>query len=525
MDWKERLPFLVWTVGGLLLAAGLIGGGITGRLSTPYLAGVLAGAALIALGLHLSSDLIRTWMVRRSTRYGVNVAIMIAIVLAIAVLIEGLSFNYYRQVDLTEDKLNSLSDQTVQILKGLETRDQRVQVTAFLDETQRGRARSFLDRYAYQTGRFRYELIDLDRNPLLARQFDVTAYGTLVVESGGNQQRVQEASEQAIANAILRVTRSGKKVVYFLKGHGENDPENTESEGYSQVKRAIELENMEVKDLLLLRAEKVPDDAAVVIVSGPQKPLHEEELKRLSTYVKRGGKVLFMVDPQTEANLNPFLADYGLLLQEDVIVDRLSGLLGEGPLTPVITQYEPHQITEDFRTASFFPLARSIRVMEGNGQPEGVSAGVLALTSPESWAETDLETLAEGEAELDEEKDLLGPVPVAAHVDVEAEPSDEVVDPDAKSKRARLVVFGNSRFARNDFLEVSGNRDLFMNSLSWLAEEEDLISIRPRERQGGGPIFLTAAQSRLVFFLPVVGLPGAVLLVGLIVYRRRRRAR
>ncbi|MFQ5693796.1 MAG: GldG family protein, partial [Nitrospinota bacterium] len=451
---------------------------------------------------------------------GANLAVMIVVAFGIALLIETLSYNNYKQWDTTGDRLNSLSAQSLQILKGLEKADKKVRAIAFVRDSDR---KAYRDLYAYETDRFRYDLVDLDKNPLLAKKFDVRTYGTLVIESGENRQKVEIPSEQQIANALLKVTQASKKTVYFLKGHGERDPGVTGKEGYSQAKTAIELENLRVKDLVLLRAKAVPEDASVVVIAGPRKPLLETERKMLAEYVKRrAGKLFFLIDPQTDSGLEDFLRQYGVALSKDMVVDRMSRLFGADYLTPVVTQYARHKITENFSTASFFPLARSVQVLDSDKLPKSVKAQVLAQTGPGSWAETNLEKLARGEAEFDEDQDLKGPVPVGAVVTVsvqEANPSEGEL-----GKRARIVVFGNSRFASNEALGASGNRDLFMNSLSWLAEQEDLISILvPRERQGSGPVFLTAAQSRAVFFLPVVVLPGLVLLSGAAVYLRRRK--
>lgn len=519
---KERIPVVVGAAGLLLLLAGGIGSGIEGRLSLLFLVLLLAGAVALLGSLYLSGALVRVWLSRRSTRYGTNLAVMVLVAFAVAVLIETLSYSHYQLVDVTGDRLNSLSAQSVQILKGLKKGDKRVHVIAFARDADRKGYQDLLDLYAYETDRFKYDLVDLDKSPLLAKKFDVRAYGTLVVESGENRQKVEIPSEQQIANALLKVTRTSKKTVYFLKGHGERDVNDEGKEGYSQAKRAIELENLLVKDLVLLRAQEVPKDAAVIVVAGPRKPILEAERKMLEEYVgKRAGAVYFLLDPQTDARLEDFLKGYGLVLSKDMVVDRLSRLFGMGDLTPVITQYAEHKITQNFNAASFFPLARSVQVLKGDKLPKKVKAEVLAQTGPGSWAETDLERLGKGEAELDEKKDLKGPVPVGAVVTYEAKeanPSEGEL-----AKEARMVVFGNSRFASNEALNASGNRDLFLNSLSWLAEQEDLISIRPKERQGGGPVFLTAAQSRAIFFLPVVVLPGLVLLSAAAVYIRRRK--
>jgi ABC-type uncharacterized transport system involved in gliding motility auxiliary subunit len=157
--------------------------------------------------------------------------------------------------------------------------------------------------------------------------------------------------------------------------------------------------------------------------------------------------------------------------------------------------------------------------------PEGVSAQVLAKTSPNSWLKRDMEELktelrSEGRPLLNERLDEKGPVPVAvvATVTLRRDGSS-----DKEPKKARIVVIGDSDFASNNYLNLSGNRDLFLNTVSWLAEEENLIAIRPKE---SGSFFtpVTANQERLVFWLSMIVLPAVVVGSGVATYIWRRQS-
>jgi gliding motility-associatede transport system auxiliary component len=208
---------------------------------------------------------------------------------------------------------------------------------------------------------------------------------------------------------------------------------------------------------------------------------------------------------------------------EGVVVDLVSRIFGADYLMPVITSYEEHPITKNFEVASFFPLALEVKTTDK--MPERVSAQVLAKTSPNSWLKRDMEELkaelrAEGRPLLNEGRDEKGPLPVAAVATVTARPEGASnKDP----KRARIVVFGDSDFASNNYLNLSGNRDLFLNTVSWLAEEENLIAIRPKE---GGQFFtpVTADQERLIFWLSMIVLPAVVIGAGVATYMWRRQS-
>jgi len=241
--------------------------------------------------------------------------------------------------------------------------------------------------------------------------------------------------------------------------------------------------------------------------------------------------LLVLLDPEQAPALARFLEKHGIRPGQDVIVDRLSRVLGGDYLIPVVSQYESHPITKDFTLASFFPFARTMDA--ASSPPPGVTAQVLARTGQGSWAETDRETLKQGQARFDPGKDRQGPVPVGAVATVEVKPPAKKAETTpvegagpgaAASRKARIVAYGTAAFASNNYLNLSGNKDLFLNSISWLAEEEDLISIRPREAKFT-PLILTARQGQAAFWVGVVVPPAVALAAGVTVGIRRRRAR
>src|SRR5882724_4202767 len=467
----------------------------------------------------------RSWVQRlfgRNLRFGTNLLIAAIAVLGIIALVEAISLRHSHRFDLTANKRYSLSPQSQQLLGQL---PQSVKVTAFYQDTQTGReaAKDLLDQYAYYGKQFTYEFIDPDRNPGVAKRYGITSYGTIVLESGEKEEKVLVADEENLTNALLKVIREGKKVVYFLEGHGEHSINNAEREGYSEAKRAIESQNYVVKSLSLLTEGKLPDDASILIIAGPRKDLLEPELAEITRFIERGGKVMFLVDPEGPTGLPPYLADYGIQVVEGVVVDLVSRLFGADYLMPVITTFEQHPITKNFEVACFFPVALEVKITDK--MPERVSAQVLAKTSPNSWLKRDMQELkaelrAEGRPLLNERIDEKGPVPVIA-VSTVTPRRDGSTDKDPK--KARIVVFGDSDFASNNYLNLSGNRDLFLNTVSWLAEEENLIAIRPKE---GGSFFtpVTATQERLIFWLSMIVLPAVVVGSGVATYMWRRQS-
>jgi len=451
---------------------------------------------------------------RRTTRYGLNSAVMVLLLVGIIGFVEAVSYRHNARLDLTTNKRHSLSPQTIQLLRGLKT---DVNVVAFFRSDQPGKrvAEDLFKQYArYAGGKLTWRAVDPDREPGLARRYGVESYGTVVLETKERSEKVTDAEEEKLTNGLVKLTRQGKRVVYVIQGHGEHELTNTDRPGLSEAKTALERANYEVKPLVTARAAQIPDDAAVVILAGPRTELLAPELAALDSYLKRGGKLFAMADPVILSGspvdpLKAYLQQYGFEMGNDLIIELnpIGRLFGIGPEVPIIQQYESHPITRDMSgITTLFPLTRSVQAAKT--PPQGTNVQPLARTSAESWAETNRAELQQGQVKPDP-GEARGPLPVA------------VV---ATKDKARIVVYGTSSFAANQFINLQGNRDFFLNTVSWLAEEEDQIAIRPKESRSA-PVFLTSQQAQAVFLLPVVILPGIVLVGGIVALVRRRAAK
>jgi ABC-type uncharacterized transport system involved in gliding motility auxiliary subunit len=512
---------------------------------------VIAGGLLLLVSLALNAGSLRAASGRRTARYGAGAAVLIVLALGVAVLANALSVRHNARWDLTENRRQSLSPQSIKVLGALA---EPVEAIAFFrgDTPGRRTAEDLLKLYAsFSSGKFTWRMEDPDRSPGLAQRYGVDTYGTVILERGSKtgdkvaakSEKVLDADEERITNGLLKLTREAKRVIYLLKGHGESDPANTERPGFSQAKDQMEKANYEVKDITLARDPTVPADAAMVIVAGPKTDLLPPELAALDSFIGRGGKAFFMLAPFQADGLRKYLARYGFEVGDDLVVELnpIGRAFGLGPEVPVVTQYEAHPITRDLSgLMTLFPLSRSIDVTKT--PPKGTTVQALARTSAQSWGETDKNALQRGEAKPDPQ-DKPGPLSVAAVATVDAAtpapaaatpgspappaaPKDgEAADAAKKPAKARLVVIGTANLASNQFLGAQGNRDFFLNVVSWLAEDESQISVRARDTKSN-PIVLSPPQAELVLWLPVAILPGAVVLAGIVaVVSRRRRSR
>lgn len=473
---------------------------------------------------------------RRVWTYGSSTLLSSLFFLGILAFIALIAERHPWRVDMTESGTFTLSEQTQNILNTL---NQPIDIKAFFATAspEQVKAKDLLETFRYASPKVTYEFIDPDRQPEIAKRYEVRTYGTVILEGYGKRQSVQNADEENITNALLKLIRNEQKVIYFLVGHGEHSLENDQKDGYSVLRDALEKENYHTSDLNLLQKAEVPEDSAVLIIAGPRKSLFPQEIATLENYLKRGGKLMILLDPNYDGGLGDVLKKYGLKLDSDMVIDKLSRVFGGSYLMPVVMEYGEHKVTANFDLATFYPEARSVEAVEE--PPTGVELEVLASTSENAWAEHNIDMLNRGEASFDEKEDKAGPVSLAvlAEIDLKAfnqgadnnskeEPNQKAGETkaDPANKKAFLLVVGDSDFASNSYFGLSGNGDLFLNMVNFLAEEEHLITIKPREHSNQ-PVLMTQTQAWIVFWVVLVIVPVVVLLAGLSVYRVRRAQR
>lgn len=450
----------------------------------------------------------------RSSRYWINLLITILIVLGIAISIEILGSIYNKRLDLTSEKRYQISDQFRKILNSLE---ERIEVIVFCQSGERLELMDLLNQYAMQSPKFHYELYDLDRNPGMANRYGIRNYGETIIAYRGKRTKVSYPVEDKIINSILKLTRKEKKAIYFLKGHGENDISNNDpKKGFSKVKEALESEDYDVKELSLNMEGRIPARSSVLIISGPKKDLLKEELEPLRRFIQEGGKVLFMIDPfHSFPNLSAFLSIYDVVLGNDVVMDPYNRTLGGDEYTIMIPLFLKHPIIQDFRTPVLFPLTRSVEVKEDS--KTGVFAQTFAQSDPKSFALPDKKGLPKGKVLREEGR--KGPISVAAIVAVESKKTEG--EKQEEGIQEQMVVFGDSDFINNFYINHLGNKDLFLNTINWLSEEDYLISSRPK-RPEYNYRFLKYQETKRLFWLLVILQPALPLVIGLVIYIRRK---
>lgn len=428
--------------------------------------------------------------------------------------------------DLSEEQLFSISDQTRAVLGSLE---QPVTLTAFVEggESRNPGIDRVLTAYSEASRLVRHRLVDPQAEPALASEFHVREYGTLVVQGADRVQRADAIEEPAITNAILTVDHGVALPVCVLTGHGERDPADKGRTGLSAAATGLGQTNYEVRVLNLTAAVDVPGDCRVVVVAGPSNDILPGEREALARYLDSGGRALVLLESRTEIpELTALMARYGVVVNHDFVIDtqRNGQAFGGGIEVPLVDEYNAHPITDGFREMSLYDMPRSLGAAED--APEGLDVRVLAASSRSSWGETNYHP--NRGATWDEREDLRGPRPLVVAVGAAIAET-----PRAFRQRIRagepapvgdplLVVAGDVDFASNALFAFQGDGDLFLNSVNWLAGQQELISIRPKKIANKRVLF-TDGRKGLTFLLLVVLVPALPTVTGMVVMVKRKK--
>ncbi|HET9369922.1 MAG TPA: Gldg family protein [Vicinamibacterales bacterium] len=498
----------------------------------------LTVAGLVVTGLYVLSqwrDIARSFQ-GRNVKYGSIAAGSVVIFLAILIGINWIGSRQNKRWDLTSEQQFSLSDQSKQVVAELQ---KPLHVIVFYDggQSRENDYRDKLDQYAYMSTQISVEYMDAMRDPTRAQGLGVNQLPTVILQYDGRTERSTSVDEQSLTNALKKVVLGQTKKVYFLQGHGERDITGGQDPGgYSGAATALKDDNFETAPLVLAQAGKVPDDATVIVAAGPTSDFLAGELDLIKAYLAKGGKLLLMIDPVApDQKSEPtgaiaLAAEWGAKVGNDLIVDAsgLGQLVGGGAETPVAMP-AAHPITNNFREMSAFRVARSVTPIEGGAN--GHFPQKVVESGPQSWAETDLKGLySSGRPEKQLDKgDTAGPLPIAvavsAAVTTPAPPpaADGTTPPpaDAPKPETRVVIVGDSDFAGNRMMGIPGNRNLFLNMVNWLAQQENLIAVRPNN-PGTTPFAMTLDQANQIMWLTIFIIPGLLLAYGVRVWWKRR---
>lgn len=458
----------------------------------------------------------------RNKRFGLNALFTSVVFFLIVLFLNLIAKEYDWKKDLTKNQGNSLSEQSKKVVKELAD---EITIKAFLDSGTKPQYAEFLNRYIYETKKLKVEYFSIDRDPQYTRENKIKPGGGFILEGKNRTARIDNLTgpddaklEEKFTNAIIEVTKGTKRTIYFLTGHGEHTPSNSEQEGYSQIKETLSEGRYNVQELVLIQTGKVPEDADVLIMAGPKAEIMPNEYKLMEEYLAKGGKLLLLLESDSPASIRSFASKYGVDVNLKKTIYEANPLqqIVNSPLVPVVVQYDAtHDITKPLPQGqvTFYPVA--VPLDKSKTPPEGMKITKLFSTSPNSF-EVDFPLGKNVKIDKDTKR---GPFHLALAVSNEKddEPPKDPTAPKEKENKAksmRLVVVGDSDFPANGAVKFYLNGDMFQNMLSWLSHEEDLISIRPKATDNRN-FELTEARQRVIgafsiFLLPVIFLSTAI---------------
>jgi len=450
----------------------------------------------------------------RQTKYAAYAAVYILVVIAAVAIANVLANRYNKSYDATANKRYSLSDQTAKVVKGLK---QDATITYFDQDRRFPHAKDLLDQYANLSTRIHVKYVDQDKNPQEAREAGIKDYGTAIVRIGTQQEQARSLTEEGLTGAFIRVLKNKTRTVCFVAGSGEHQIDNSDRDGYSNFKELVGKDNYEAKSIDLLQKAEVPGDCTALVVGGPTRDYQQPEVDAIKKYVEDGGRALLMLDPPLKIGrseiadndaLTNLLQSWGITLDKNLILDLnpIGQLAGLGPQVALVTSYETQPIVSGMKgTATGFPLSRSIEIKNG----DKTSLQKLFDSSSTSLATSNLSS---PEVDANDPKNKKGPLTIAAAGTYNTGKQDS---------QGRFVVVGSSSWAANSFIKFNGNSDLALNTIDWLASDEDLISIRPKQEEDRR-VTMTNAQLSLVRLTSQFLLPLVVVFAGFSVWWRRR---
>jgi len=466
--------------------------------------GVTLGLLLVIIRIEEIKVFCRTSYFKKASFHIINV-LLVASILA---LVNYLGNRNYREFDVTLEKRNSLTEQTRKILELIHG---PLTLTVFSKREEWAPILSMLKLYEAASKNITLKAIDTDLRPDLVKAKGVEANGTILLDYQGKETKFQITDELSVTNALLKAIKSQEIIIYLTQGHNELRCSVTGNEGLSALCDQLKAQNYNVKNLDLTQTKDVPKDATAVFILGPSTSFFKSEIEQLQKFQTRGGSIFLSLSPAFDGNLHDELiklaTPFGLELGKDIIIDRLSTVQGAEATIPIISHYDAdHPVTAGFTQRTIFPLSASVRKLPGNDN------AVLLATStsfPGSWAETDLKAVTKGRADFQEGKDIKGPVGLIG------------VGEMAQSNPARFVLLGSTSFLLNGYLPQSGNATLFLNTVSWLVNDEGIISFN-RPGMDEGPVILSAQHLQMIFIISIILVPIVFFGAAIFIYRRRR---
>lgn len=431
------------------------------------------------------------------------------LIVAVIVLLGALSVRYKTEFDWTANQRNTLTEGSVKLLSTL-SGPITFHVFAPSGADTRRSIEQDLAKYLRHKADIRIEFIDPSVSPQKVREFEVRYVGDVVVDYQGRREHLSATTEQAISSALQRLAFAGETRVAFLQGHGERALDGADPAGLADFAAALKAKGIQTETLSLVSKPQIDPAVRVVVIASPTTGLLEGEQQILRDYLKGGGNLLWLADPDQPPGLDPLATDLGVQWQDGYAILPEYELLGTGhPGFFAAIGYPPNPVTQGFDQVTLFPLVRSLKT----AGDAGWQAQPLLQTSESAWLETG--SLESGQVAFDE-GDQAGPLDIGMTLTRMRDGAE------GKPVQQRVALIGDADFLTNAYVGELGNQALGVNLIQWLAARDAQLNIDIKKAPDTSLVLGSIAYISIAAGF-VLLLPLGLLVFGVWRWLRRRR--
>lgn len=483
----------------------------------------------------------KEFLTLRTTKHGMNMGMTILLFITLLIFLNFIAFKNNIKWDLSPNKVHSLSEQSIKVIEGLKN---DLEMIAFFtkdspqEEQIVSQFREVADLYTDYSNAIKVQVINPIKRPELAKKYNIEESGSIIFKYNENQTTITELGEQAFTNAIVKVTRDRKKSVYFLSGHGEPSIDESGPNGLEIFKKDLVDYSYEVSSLNLINDKVMPNNLDVLVIAGPKFSIFDNELELIKEFLEKGGNLFVAADPGKKHNLKPFLKEYGVDYKNSYILDGKGQMVRLGIATALGETYSSeHEITKSFSNPNLGMISAyhlASPVVQSENPPKNFLFDSLVFSSNASFERKSISDRIKLDPSVDKFEKLPLAISVKGFVDKVDENKkisengegkegsiNEVISKEENTE-FNIVVFGDSDFLTNKFYGLQLNRNLALNVISFLASDDDLISIRPKDRLST-QLTMTNTQAKIIFIgLAILALIPFIL--SFVIWWRRRGA-
>ena len=392
-------------------------------------------------------------------------SIFILLLLILIFLLGYLGRENSIQWDISQNGRNTLSQASIEVLQKMKG-PITVTIYAKAQDIQLGDIRKiisdFLTLYQRVKPDLEFTFIDPEEFPEASRKAGISVNGEMIVTFNGRSEHLTIVNEQVFTNLLIRLLRSGEKLIMNLSGHGERKLNGRANHDLGEFGKQLTTKGLKFGTLNLAIAQDVPTNTNVLVIASPQVDLLKGEIDKILAYIDRGGNLLWLIDQESLHGLEPLAEKLGLILTPGVVVDPQAQQL-KAPITFALgANYGQHPITRNFSNITVFPFSRQINF---NEREEWRNVSLIEVAQ-NGWVETGK---LEENVSFDEMYDVAGPVSIAA-----------ALSRTFQDREQNIVIIGSGHFLANTYLGNGSNLSFGINLINWLVNDESLITIQPQ---------------------------------------------